>query len=100
MASSRRSRCCAPPSPEHVRDAMTEEMTRYYARRAGEYERVYTLPAWQPGNTTTWDGSGSPPGRSRDGTSDRPVSRCLDADPRPGLRAVPHQQRGGGAPGD
>jgi len=28
---------------------MTEEMTRYYARRAGEYERVYTLPAWQPG---------------------------------------------------
>ena len=28
---------------------MTEEMTRYYARRAGEYEHVYTLPAWQPG---------------------------------------------------
>ena len=27
---------------------MTEEMTRYYARRAGEYERVYDLPAWQP----------------------------------------------------
>jgi len=24
---------------------MTEEMTRYYARRAAEYERVYTLPA-------------------------------------------------------
>jgi SAM-dependent methyltransferase len=28
---------------------MTEEMTRYYARRASEYERVYTLPAWQTG---------------------------------------------------
>jgi len=28
---------------------MTEEMTRYYARRAGEYERVYEIPAWQPG---------------------------------------------------
>ncbi|HEY3097597.1 MAG TPA: class I SAM-dependent methyltransferase [Methylomirabilota bacterium] len=28
---------------------MTEEMTRYYARRAREYERVYTLPAWQAG---------------------------------------------------
>jgi SAM-dependent methyltransferase len=28
---------------------MTEEMTRYYARRAAEYERVYTLPAWQAG---------------------------------------------------
>ncbi len=28
---------------------MTEEMTRYYARRAAEYERVYTLPAWQTG---------------------------------------------------
>ena len=28
---------------------MTEEMTRYYARRAREYERVYTLPAWQMG---------------------------------------------------
>jgi SAM-dependent methyltransferase len=28
---------------------MTEEMTRYYARRAGEYERVYILPAWQSG---------------------------------------------------
>ena len=28
---------------------MTEEMTRYYARRAREYERVYTLPAWQTG---------------------------------------------------
>ena len=28
---------------------MTEEMTRYYARRAGEYERVYDIPAWQPG---------------------------------------------------
>jgi demethylmenaquinone methyltransferase/2-methoxy-6-polyprenyl-1,4-benzoquinol methylase len=27
---------------------MTEEMTRYYARRAGEYERVYGIPAWQP----------------------------------------------------
>jgi protein-L-isoaspartate O-methyltransferase len=27
---------------------MTEEMTRYYARRAGEYERVYEIPAWQP----------------------------------------------------
>jgi demethylmenaquinone methyltransferase/2-methoxy-6-polyprenyl-1,4-benzoquinol methylase len=26
---------------------MTEEMTRYYARRAGEYERVYEIPAWQ-----------------------------------------------------
>src|SRR2546422_4559125 len=23
-------------------------MTRYYARRAGEYERVYDIPAWQP----------------------------------------------------
>ncbi len=23
-------------------------MTRYYARRAGEYERIYELPAWQP----------------------------------------------------
>jgi len=29
--------------------AMTEEMLRYYARRAGEYERVYEIPAWQPG---------------------------------------------------
>jgi len=28
---------------------MTEEMTRYYARRAAEYERVYELPAWQAG---------------------------------------------------
>jgi demethylmenaquinone methyltransferase/2-methoxy-6-polyprenyl-1,4-benzoquinol methylase len=28
---------------------MTEEMTRYYACRAGEYERVYDIPAWQPG---------------------------------------------------
>ena len=28
---------------------MTDEMTRYYARRAGEYERVYDIPAWQPG---------------------------------------------------
>src|ERR1700752_171509 len=28
---------------------MTEEMTRYYARRAGEYERVYDIPPWQPG---------------------------------------------------
>ena len=28
---------------------MTEEMIRYYARRAGEYERVYEIPAWQPG---------------------------------------------------
>ena len=28
---------------------MTDEMTRYYARRAAEYERVYTLPAWQTG---------------------------------------------------
>jgi demethylmenaquinone methyltransferase/2-methoxy-6-polyprenyl-1,4-benzoquinol methylase len=28
---------------------MTEEMIRYYARRAGEYERVYELPAWQSG---------------------------------------------------
>jgi demethylmenaquinone methyltransferase/2-methoxy-6-polyprenyl-1,4-benzoquinol methylase len=27
---------------------MTEEMVRYYARRAGEYERVYETPAWQP----------------------------------------------------
>jgi demethylmenaquinone methyltransferase/2-methoxy-6-polyprenyl-1,4-benzoquinol methylase len=27
---------------------MTEEMTRYYARRAREYERVYEIPAWQP----------------------------------------------------
>jgi SAM-dependent methyltransferase len=27
---------------------MTEEMVRYYARRAGEYERVYDTPAWQP----------------------------------------------------
>src|SRR2546422_4732624 len=27
---------------------MTEEMTRYYARRAAEYERVYEIPAWQP----------------------------------------------------
>jgi demethylmenaquinone methyltransferase/2-methoxy-6-polyprenyl-1,4-benzoquinol methylase len=27
---------------------MTEEMTRYYARRAAEYERVYDIPAWQP----------------------------------------------------
>jgi SAM-dependent methyltransferase len=24
-------------------------MTRYYARRAAEYERVYEIPAWQPG---------------------------------------------------
>src|SRR5262249_2160874 len=32
-----------------ARDAMSEEMTRYYARRAGEYERVYDIPAWQPG---------------------------------------------------
>src|SRR2546427_327976 len=31
-----------------ARRPMTEEMTRYYARRAGEYERVYDLPAWQP----------------------------------------------------
>ena len=23
-------------------------MTRYYARRAAEYERVYEIPAWQP----------------------------------------------------
>jgi SAM-dependent methyltransferase len=28
---------------------VTEEMTRYYARRAAEYERVYAMPAWQPG---------------------------------------------------
>jgi SAM-dependent methyltransferase len=28
---------------------VTEEMTRYYARRAAEYERVYEIPAWQPG---------------------------------------------------
>jgi len=28
---------------------MTEEMARYYARRAAEYERVYDIPAWQPG---------------------------------------------------
>jgi len=28
---------------------MTEEMARYYARRAAEYERVYAIPAWQPG---------------------------------------------------
>jgi SAM-dependent methyltransferase len=28
---------------------MTEEMTRYYARRAAEYERVYEIPAWQEG---------------------------------------------------
>ena len=27
---------------------MTEEMTRYYAERAAEYDRVYDLPAWQP----------------------------------------------------
>ena len=27
---------------------MTEEMTRYHARRAAEYERVYDIPAWQP----------------------------------------------------
>jgi demethylmenaquinone methyltransferase/2-methoxy-6-polyprenyl-1,4-benzoquinol methylase len=27
---------------------MTEEMTRYYARRAGEYDRIYDIPAWQP----------------------------------------------------
>jgi SAM-dependent methyltransferase len=26
---------------------MTEEMTRYYAERAAEYERVYAQPAWQ-----------------------------------------------------
>src|SRR5262249_59308325 len=48
-ASSRRWRCCAPPNPEHTQRPMTEEMTRYYARRAGEYERVYEIPAWQPG---------------------------------------------------
>jgi demethylmenaquinone methyltransferase/2-methoxy-6-polyprenyl-1,4-benzoquinol methylase len=27
---------------------MTDEMVRYYGRRAGEYERIYELPAWQP----------------------------------------------------
>src|ERR1700719_1232337 len=26
---------------------MTQEMTAYYARRAAEYERVYTGPRWQ-----------------------------------------------------
>jgi len=26
---------------------MTQEMVRYYAHRAGEYERVYTTPPWQ-----------------------------------------------------
>ena len=26
---------------------MTDEMIRYYARRAQEYERVYTMPRWQ-----------------------------------------------------
>ena len=26
---------------------MTQEMTAYYARRAAEYERVYTSPRWQ-----------------------------------------------------
>ena len=28
---------------------MTEEMVRYYARRAQEYDRVYTLERWQAG---------------------------------------------------
>jgi demethylmenaquinone methyltransferase/2-methoxy-6-polyprenyl-1,4-benzoquinol methylase len=27
---------------------VTEDMVRYYARRASEYERVYATPAWQP----------------------------------------------------
>ena len=27
---------------------MTDEMVRYYARRAQEYDRVYTMPRWQP----------------------------------------------------
>ncbi len=26
---------------------MTEEMAKYYARRAAEYDRVYDLPYWQ-----------------------------------------------------
>jgi SAM-dependent methyltransferase len=26
---------------------MTDEMVRYYARRAQEYDRVYTMPRWQ-----------------------------------------------------
>ena len=30
-----------------ARQAMTQEMTRYYAERAAEYERVYAQPAWQ-----------------------------------------------------
>jgi demethylmenaquinone methyltransferase/2-methoxy-6-polyprenyl-1,4-benzoquinol methylase len=28
---------------------MTAEMIRYYAERAAEYDRIYDLPAWQPG---------------------------------------------------
>src|SRR3989442_9409505 len=48
MAWRRRWRSCARPNRSGARRPMTEEMTRYYARRAGEYERVYDLPAWQP----------------------------------------------------
>jgi demethylmenaquinone methyltransferase/2-methoxy-6-polyprenyl-1,4-benzoquinol methylase len=31
---------------------MTEEMTRYYAERAAEYERIYTHPEWVAGINT------------------------------------------------
>src|SRR2546425_13373959 len=48
MAWRRRWRSCARPNRSAGTRVVTEEMTRYYARRAGEYERVYDLPAWQP----------------------------------------------------
>src|SRR2546425_2966291 len=48
MAWRRRWRSCARPNRSAGTRVVTEEMTRYYARRAAEYERVYEIPAWQP----------------------------------------------------
>src|SRR2546425_10188180 len=48
MAWRRRWRSCARPNRSAGTRVVTEEMTRYYARRAAEYARVYEIPAWQP----------------------------------------------------
>src|SRR2546425_7411772 len=48
MAWRRRWRSCARPNRSAGTRVVTEEMTRYYARRAAGYERVYEIPAWQP----------------------------------------------------
>src|SRR2546428_9104277 len=48
MAWRRRWRSCARPNRSAGTRVVTEEMTRYYARRAAEDERVYEIPTCQP----------------------------------------------------